>query len=224
MITDRLLLFCSFLSAFVLAVVYDPILTKVSLGLVSPYEKAELRKRFFAATVDALVVATAVAGYQATKSLGYALFVVAYLPLRDAVQGRSLGKFVCGLVVVNVETGLPCRWRASVARNVLLVIPGANVIAVFLETKTIIRDPQGLRLGDRFALTQVVEGFGAKDLIRELLQSLVEVMGQLDERLHRPGKVPIKSPRLQSERPATTVQDIKNRDAASSEETLVGRR
>jgi hypothetical protein len=88
-----------------------------------------------------------------------------------------------------------------------------------------IRDPQGLRLGDRFALTQVVEGFGAKDLIRELLQSLVEVMGQLDERLHRPGKVPIKSPRLQGERPATTVQDIKNRDAASSvEETLVGRR
>ena len=45
------------------------------------------------------------------------------------------------------------------------MIPGANVIAVFLETKTIIRDPQGLRLGDRFALTQVVEGFGAKDLV-----------------------------------------------------------
>jgi len=111
-----------------------------------------------------------------------------------------------------------------VARNVLLVIPGANAIAVFLETKTIIRDPQGLRLGDRFALTQVVEGFGAKDLIRELLQSLVEVMGQLDERLHRPGKVPIKSPRLQGERPATTGQDIKNRDAASSKGTFVGRR
>jgi len=73
LITDRLLLFCSFLSALVLAIVYDLILTKLSLGLVSPYEKADLRKRFFAATVDALVVATAVAGYQATKSLGYAL-------------------------------------------------------------------------------------------------------------------------------------------------------
>src|SRR5688500_372959 len=60
-----------------------------------------------------------------------------------------------------------------------------------------------------------------KDLIRELLQSLVEVMGQLDERLHRPGKVPIKSPRLQGERPATTVPDIKNRDAAWSFVTTI---
>jgi uncharacterized RDD family membrane protein YckC len=225
-LTDRLLFFCSFLSAFVLAIVYNPILTKLSLGLVSPYEKADLRKRFFAATVDTLVLAIAAAGYQATKSFGYLLFVVAFLPLRDAVQGRSLGKFVCGLVVVNVETGLPCTWRASIARNVLLVIPGANIIAAFLETKTIIRDPLGLRLGDRFALTQVVEGFGAKDLIRERLQSGVEVIEQLDERLHRPGKEPIKSPRLQGERPtpSSTVQEIKDRDAAILEERLVGKK
>ena len=91
---------------------------------------------------------------------------------------------------------LPCGWRASVSRNVLFAIPGANVVSAFLETKTIIQDPQGLRLGDRFALTQVVEGFGAKDLIRDLMQALVDLLEQADNSLRRPEKVPVKDPRL----------------------------
>jgi uncharacterized RDD family membrane protein YckC len=203
--TDRVLITFIAVSAIAIASVYRPILTKLSLGVVSPYEKADLRKRFFAATVDALVVATAAAGYQASKSLSSALFIAAYLLLRDAVHGRSVGKFVCGLVVINVETGLPCKWRASVNRNILFVIPGANVVAAFLEAKTIVHDPQGLRLGDRFALTQVVEGFGAKDLIRDLMQSMVDLLEQFDDRLHRPEKVPVKEPTLKHDGSAHSV-------------------
>jgi len=60
-----------------------------------------------------------------------------------------------------------------VARNVLFVLPGANIAALFLETWTLARDPLGLRLGDRLAMTQVVDGYGAKDLAKDV-QALIE--------------------------------------------------
>src|SRR5439155_459737 len=111
------------------------------------------------------------------------LFVVAgavYLLLRDAMWGRSVGKFFVGLVVISVETGQPCALGASLSRNVLLVLPGANIAAVFLEAATIVRDPQGQRLGDRFAQTQVVEGLGAKDLVAAVQEWWRDFIGQLD--------------------------------------------
>jgi hypothetical protein len=86
------------LSALALAAVYRPILTRLSLGLVSPYEKANLIRRFCAATIDALVVGTATAGYRASQSMAYVLFAAAYISLREAVQGRSIGKFVCSFL------------------------------------------------------------------------------------------------------------------------------
>ena len=66
---------------------------------------------------------------------------------------------------LNLETGRPATLVSSARRNVVLVLPGANVAAIFLETITIVRDVQGQRLGDRLAQTRVVEGFGAKDLV-----------------------------------------------------------
>jgi hypothetical protein len=69
-----------------------------------------------------------------------------------------------GLTVIRVETGRPCSVMGSIQRNAMLLVPGANIVAVFLEPVTILRDPQGQRLGDRLAQTQVVEGFGARDL------------------------------------------------------------
>jgi len=43
---------------------------------------------------------------------------------------------------------------------------------VFLEALTIARDPKGQRLGDRIALTQVVDGFGARELVKILRDQL----------------------------------------------------
>ena len=54
-----------------------------------------------------------------------------------------------------------------------LSLTGANVAAVFLEARTLSRDQQGLRLGDRLAMTQVVDGYGAKDLALDI-QALLE--------------------------------------------------
>jgi hypothetical protein len=68
-----------------------------------------------------------------------------------------------------------------VTRNFLLLLPGANVVAVVLEARTILSDPQGQRLGDRLAQTQVVEGAGARDLVKSLQDLLVSLGDALDD-------------------------------------------
>jgi uncharacterized RDD family membrane protein YckC len=153
------------LSAITMALAYRPILNKLSMALASPYPKADMTRRFFAAGIDIITVSIMWVGYRTSGSLLYMVAGLAYLLLRDAVAGRSFGKFVCGLVVVDLATGRPCSFRAAVRRNVLLVLPGANVVAAFLEATTIVQDPCGQRLGDRFAMTEVVEGFGASDVV-----------------------------------------------------------
>src|SRR5204863_8581461 len=91
---------------------------------------------------------------------------VGYLLGRDGVRGQGVGKLCVGLVVINIETGQPARLPQSIKRNVLFVVPGANVAAVMLESFTAVRDPQGQRLGDRMAQTQVVLGLGAMDVVK----------------------------------------------------------
>jgi hypothetical protein len=46
------------LPAVVFALAYFPAVTKLSRGLLSPYAKADVRKRLAAATIDGLLVTT----------------------------------------------------------------------------------------------------------------------------------------------------------------------
>jgi RDD family len=190
--SHRVLLIFSLFSAITLTLAYRPILTKLSIALASPYPKADMRKRFFAAMVDGTLVGMALIFYRNSQLPAYLVAAAAYLLLRDAAGGRSVGKFLCGLVVINLATGRPCGWGPCVGRNVLFVLPGANVIAVFLETATIVRDPQGLRLGDRFALTQVVEGFGAKDVVTAVQEWWLDFIGRLDRNSRKPRRAPVR--------------------------------
>ena len=131
--------------------------------------------RLGAATVDGLLLTTCLLSY---RSLDSALFLFAaaiYVLLRDAlfVRGQSVGKFFFSLLVVSLVTGRPCSRAESVRRNFLFLVPGLNVVAVILETVISVRDPQGLRLGDRLAGTQVVEGLGARELVKLLQKELL---------------------------------------------------
>jgi len=114
----------------------------------------------------------------------------AYLLFRDAIRGQSVGKFLLAVVVISLETGRPCSLAGSVRRNLLLLVPGANVVAIFLEVRTVVRDPQGQRLGDRLAQTQVVEGFGAKDLVKSFQDRLMGLSAEFDRAVGRPGRAP----------------------------------
>jgi hypothetical protein len=151
-------------SAALFALLYFPAVARLAMALVSPYPKANVEKRLLAAAIDGLLVMTAWFLYQNLNSIAPLAGGAAYLLLRDAVGGQSIGKILSGLTVIRVQTGRPCSVMDSVRRNAMLLVPGANVVAVFFEAVTILRDRQGQRLGDRLAQTQVVEGFGAKDL------------------------------------------------------------
>ncbi len=146
------------------AVIYFPALTHFTLALISPYPKAEIARRMNAALIDVSLAVTAVLVYQRLDSLWILAAGAGYLLFRDAVGGRSIGKLLLGLVVVNIATGAPATFRESIKRNLIFLLPGANLTAIVLEAITIQRDAQGCRLGDRIAQTQVIHGLGAREM------------------------------------------------------------
>src|SRR4029453_1848022 len=148
-----------------------------------------VRKRFLAAYLDSMSVIVGWFLFRNSGSLVYLVGAAAYMLLRDSIGGQSLGKLLVGLVVVNLHTGQPCGWEDSALPHVFFIVPGANGVAIFLESITLVRDRQGQRLGDRLAQTQVVEGLGAKDLATSFREWWMSVFGNL-ERARRPRRQP----------------------------------
>jgi hypothetical protein len=178
------------LPAIVFALVYFPIVTRLSRGLVSPYAKADVRRRLFAASIDGLILVMSCLLYWTSDFALYLAAGAAYLLFLDAISGQSVGKFLLGLVVISLESGRPCSLAGSVGRNLLFLLPGANVVAIFLETRTVVRDPQGQRLGDRLTQTQVVDGLGAKDFVKSFQDWIIDLLAELDRDLGRRGRAP----------------------------------
>jgi hypothetical protein len=179
-----------FVVAGLFALGYYPALTYFSLNFVSPYAGADIKKRAFAATIDGLLVATSVLLYQYSGAPVCLVAGVGYLLERDAIRGQSLGKFCLGLSVINVRTGQPGGAACSARRNLLFLIPGANFAAIVLESLTAGTDPQGQRLGDRMAQTQVIEGLGARDAVKSLHDWWLSFLEGLRPFASRPREVP----------------------------------
>ncbi len=168
-------LFFSGLSA-VFGVVYLPMLMRQPKAFVSPYTKANVRKRAASAVADGmlLLVFVLLAGTQ--NPILFTGIGALYLLLRDAlfIPGQSVGKFLFGLRVISLGDGRPCGRLQSAQRNFILVVPGLNVVATALEAVAVTRDPQGQRLGDKLANTQVIEGFGAKEFVTSFQRALID--------------------------------------------------
>ncbi len=79
------------------------------------------------------------------------VFMLAVL-FRDGLRGRSLGKLILGLEL-NTRSGRRCGPLRSAARNLPLLIPGWNLIELYL----VLFGSSGLRTGDRMSGTRVVE-------------------------------------------------------------------
>ena len=176
------------LPSVLFTLLYFPAL-KFSLVLVSPYPKAGVRLRMYGAAVDGLLVASCWVAYWNAGSVPYAVMAMLYLLLRDSFGGQSIGKFLVGQVVIHVDTGQRCRLAGSITRNLFLILPGANLVAVVLEARTLVRDPQGQRLGDRLAHTQVVEGLGARDVVKALQKWWASFLAELPGAGRRPDRV-----------------------------------
>lgn len=158
------------LPAVSFGLLYFPALTRISPPLASPYPKADVARRVLAAAIDGSLILTSLYFFLHAESAWFVVAGATYAGMRDAMRGRSVGKFFAGLMVISLETGKPCSLVGSVTRNLVFLFPGANLVAVVLEVVTAVRDPWGYRLGDRMARTQVVAGFGARDLAASFLR------------------------------------------------------
>ena len=158
-------------------IVYLPFLMRQPKAFVSPYAKADMRRRAAAAIADGLLVATCLVLYRTQSSILFAAIGGAYLLLRDAlfIPGQSIGKFLLGVRVISLANGRPCSRLHSAQRNFILLVPGLNVVAVVFEIAAIVRDPQGQRLGDTLANTQVVDGLSVREVAASLQRALMDL-------------------------------------------------
>ena len=121
------------LPAVAFSLAYPSLVNRLSRGLVSSYAKADARRRLRAACVDAWVAVTLAVLSATTGVVLYLGLSAGYLLMLDAIAGQSIGKLLLGLVVIDLESGRPTSWSGSVKRNLVLLLPGANVAAVFLD-------------------------------------------------------------------------------------------
>jgi uncharacterized RDD family membrane protein YckC len=131
----------------------------------SPYPRAEIWPRILAKAADLLV---AILFALIVPSVGGILGIV-YLLLADAMpNGQSPGKRLLGIKAVHVPTRLSCNTRQSVIRNLPIAVafgfalnPILALVAIpiaLFELYMVATDPLGVRIGDVFADTQVIDG------------------------------------------------------------------
>lgn len=158
--------------AFLAGLVLIPLALRHVKPLVSPYARADYERRFFASFVDLWVTVACYAALVRYNAILAAAISPLYLAIRDKlIGGQSFGKLMVGLVTIRLETGQPVQLVGSLRRNVLFAIPGMNVAALFFEARQIHIDEQGMRLGDRFAGTQVVHGKEAIDILKSVFDA-----------------------------------------------------
>lgn len=131
------------------------------------YLKANLVRRFLAATIDLALCFSVYPLFLVIDSAYVFIGSGVYALFRDSFfSGKSVGKVLMGLMVVSITDNRPCTPLRSVLRNMPLVIPGLNVIGIAYELSLIVKDQRGIRLGDRIAKTQVVEGKEIRELTK----------------------------------------------------------
>lgn len=145
----------------------------------SPYPKAPLGARLIALLADGIIAGALLpvavllimaAGSRGEFSAaGVALAVIGglwqtgYTLGRDAAGGAGWGKRLTGLVVVSVDTAGLAPAGATVLRQVVLWALGiVPVIGSLIEPVLVLTNPQGRRLGDKAAKTQVVRASDAQ--------------------------------------------------------------
>ena len=143
----------------------------VSADEKSPYPKASLILRGLARLVD---VAIAWGCYLVAGRAGFVIAEL-YILLADGLsQGQSPGKKIFGVKALYLPTRTGARFRESVLRNApfgLIVLLGmmprplgpvafwsGAVVIAGIEAWKVYRDPLGIRLGDIWAETQVIDG------------------------------------------------------------------
>jgi uncharacterized RDD family membrane protein YckC len=131
------------------------------------YAKASSGARFVASMLDGLIMSAAwlpiiIAG--ATDE-GFFYFIgiitglwaIWYNFTKDGrPNGQSIGKKAMGLMVVKLNTNLPCSKGTSALRALLWFIPYVSLIVFLIDCIMILASDSGRRIGDHMANTQVI--------------------------------------------------------------------
>lgn len=144
------------------------------------YQKASIGNRVAAALIDSLILigicipAAVVLAFAFFSAFGnkeeltialcilgalLSLIPLAFLLLKDGYRnGQSPGKKSMKLVVIDLETNMPCTKQQSCIRNVIFLLLGiVPFIGNLIEPIMVFATNDGRRLGDRAAKTMVVD-------------------------------------------------------------------
>jgi uncharacterized RDD family membrane protein YckC len=128
-------------------------------------KRASLLLRIFAKVLDFILIAAAA---EVVPNAGFYAGLL-YLLISDGLfDGRSIGKLLIGLRVVSMTGDEPCTVKESIVRNaplgaalLLYKLPWIGWIFILLvslvEFLILLGSKNGMRLGDEFAKTTVVE-------------------------------------------------------------------
>lgn len=130
----------------------------------SPYPKAELAPRLVAKAIDLLLaylLAWIVPAVGPLVGMGYLLAA-------DSIHnGQSIGKRLMGIRTIHIPSRTSCSLAQSAVRNLpnslafalalnpVLILVSGPILA--FEAYMAFSDPQGIRIGDIFADTQVID-------------------------------------------------------------------
>jgi len=145
-----------------------------------PYYKASLGNRFLALLLDSLIFAglaipalvvlvfAFITAYGNEEELAIALCVlgglltlvpIGFQLLKDGFgKGQSPGKKALKLMVIDLDTNMPCNKTKSFLRNlIILLLSIIPFVGGLIEPLMVFTDKDGRRLGDRAANTMVIE-------------------------------------------------------------------
>lgn len=167
--------------------------------------KKLLSKRTSAFLIDVLLVAT-ISVLLRNKFWLLIGIGIGYCLLRDAlISGRSVGKFVVGINVMDRD-GYPCTFARSILRNLIFLLPGISIIIEFLAMAF---SRRGQRLGDRLAKTLVVDHRPSIHGAWFLLLAFFLLFLGMSERVFE-----FRTTKKEAKKLVASLEDYKNRDGA----------
>lgn len=150
-------------------------------NMTKTYNKAPLGKRFLAYLLDGLIITALFlpslfflfdffigildgyyGNYGSERNIFFGAFLmifpIRYFLIKDGIgEGQSYGKSAVDLMVINVNTNKPCTKMNSAGRNILSnIISSIPYIGYLIEIIMVFANPEGRKLGDLGAGTQVI--------------------------------------------------------------------
>lgn len=154
-------------SSVLVSIILFPAIYRLTHTIISHYGKANVIKRFLASIIDISLFLIFFYFFLFYEKIYFLAFGCTYILFKDSLlQGKSVGKYLFGLMVIRLSDGKPCSISRSILRNLFFIVPGMNIVAFIFEAYFSINDERGIRLGDKFAITQVVEGKKVPELAK----------------------------------------------------------